>query len=134
MFLIHSQYSITIYYCFYPISFILFPAYIYHIYIIYSTDVSGSFFFIPLFFLNTLFIETNSSWLIYESIEAVEIETWITFNLAFPCNTIGSCFLFFFLINDLSVLIHVVITQIFVVTAQLAIHIWIPTNKENAKK
>ena len=112
MFFIHSQYSITIYYFFDTISFILFPAYIYHIYIVYSRDVSGSFFFISLFFLNTLFIETNSSWLIYESIKAVEIETLITFNLAFPCNTIGSCFLFFFLINDMSVLIPVVITQI----------------------
>ena len=41
-------------------------------------------FFISLYSLKTLFIETNSTWLICESIKALEIGTSIIFNLSFP--------------------------------------------------
>ena len=51
--------------------------------------------------LNTLFTETNSSRLIYESIKTLEIRTSKVFNLSFPNNTILSCFFFFFLFNQL---------------------------------
>ena len=66
IFLLHVFYStrisINIYYCFYVISFIRFSAYINHIYIKYSSEVSGFFIFsfISLYSFNT-FTETNSS-------------------------------------------------------------------------
>ena len=41
---------------------------------------------------NTLFTETNSSWLIYESIKPLELKTSMVFNLPFASNTILSCF------------------------------------------
>ena len=77
-------------YCFYTISFILFSAYVNHFYIVYSAEASGFFIssFISLYSLNTLFTETNSPWLIYESIKALEIRTSIVFDLSFPNKTI----------------------------------------------
>ena len=57
--------------------------------------------FISLYSLDTLFIEKNLPCLIYELIKALEIRTVIVFNLAFPSNTILSCFFFFFFIIDL---------------------------------
>ena len=56
--------------------------------------------------LKTLFIETNSSWLIYESINTQKIKTCMVFNLA---NNILLYFFFFFLIIDLYFLIPAVI-------------------------
>ena len=47
--------------------------------------------------------------LIYDSIKALEIKTPMVFNLAFPSNTILSCFLSSFLIIDLKFLIPAVI-------------------------
>ena len=51
--------------------------------------------------LHFLFTETNSSWLIYESIKALDISTSMVSNLVFPSNTILSWFFLFFLIIDL---------------------------------
>ena len=88
--------------------------------------------FIPLYSLNTLFIETNSSWLIYESINAVEIRISIVFNLFFPNSTILSCFFYIFLLIELYFLIPSVITQIFIPTEELVISTETATNKINA--
>ena len=59
MVFISAQYSITIYYSFYGISFIRFSAYINHIYIIYFTEVSEFFIssFISLYSFNRLFLK-----------------------------------------------------------------------------
>ena len=114
MLFIQLQYSITMYYCFYTISFIRFSAYINHISIIYSTLVSLS----P---LNTLLTETNSSWLTYKSIKSLEIRTLKVPNLDFPSNTILSCFFFFFLIIDFYFYFFAATTPLFVVAAEIAI-------------
>ena len=84
----------------------------------------------------TLFIKTNWSWPITESIEALEISmvfyTFMVFNLNFANNTTFSCFFFFFLIIDLFALIAGVIAQIFNPIAELITAIGIPTKE--AKK
>ena len=69
----------------------------------------------------------------YESTEALEIRPLTALNLAFPYNTILSCFFLFFLIIDLYFLIPAVITQIFTVTAELAIPTGKPTNEACAE-
>ena len=68
--------------------------------IVHSTKVSGFFnsSFISLCFLNTSFTETNSSWLIHQSVKVLEIRISIVFKLAFPNKTVSSCYFFFFLI------------------------------------
>ena len=66
-------------------------------------------------------------------IKALQIKTLTVLNLAFPNNTILSCFLYFFLIIDLYFLIPAVIAQIFNSTAELAIPTGIPTNKAKAE-
>ena len=60
---------------------------------------------------NISFAETNSSWLIAESIKNLEIKT--SLNLAIASNTILSCFFLFFLIIDLYFLVPAVISQSF---------------------
>ena len=50
--------------------------------------------FISLYSFNALFTETNSSWLIYESIKDLKIRASIVFNLFF-ITTLLSCFLSF---------------------------------------
>ena len=77
--------------------------------------------FISLYSFRTLFIKTNSSWLITESIKALEIKTSMLFNLDFANNTILLCFFFFFLITDLYFLILAVIAQILNPIAELVI-------------
>ena len=67
--------------------------------------------FISSFCFNTLFIKTDLSWLIYEYINALEINTTTVFNLVFASNTNLSRFFFGYLI----------IVQIFIPTAELAI-------------
>ena len=67
-----------------------------------------------------LFIKTNLSWLILESIKALEIKTSMPFNLDFDYNTILSCFFFFFLIIGLYFLIPTVIVLIFNPTSELS--------------
>ena len=90
-------------------------------------------FFIPSFissyFLNTLFTKKNLSRLIYELINALEIKSYMLFNLVFANNTILSCFFFFFLIINSYFLIPVVIAQIFILTAVLVIPKGIPAKK-----
>ena len=58
---------------------------------------------------------------------SLEIKTSIVFNLDFASNTILSCFFFFFLIIELYILIPVVITEFFIIIAELAIATGIPT-------
>ena len=58
---------------------------------VYSQEVLGlllSFFFVSFYTLTLFFNETNSSWLIFESIETSQIRTSILFNLVFANNTI----------------------------------------------
>ena len=74
----------------------------------------------------SLFIKTNSSWLIIESIKVLEIKTSLLFNLDFANNTISPCFFLFFLIIEFYVLILAVIAQIFNPIAELVIPIGIP--------
>ena len=102
-------------------------------YIIYSTEVSGFFIssFGSLSSLN-IFTETNSSWLLYESIKALEITTSIVSNLGYPSNTIFSYF-FFFLIIDLYFLVSAGITQIFNPTAEVLTPTGTATNEVNAE-
>ena len=135
MFSIQPLYSITIYYCFYPISFIRFFAYINHTYIVYFAEVSGFFIsaFISIYSLNTLFTEINSSCLIYESIKALEIRTSIVSNLPFPSKIFCYASSFFFLITGLSFLIPAFITQIFTAAAERAIRTGIPTKEAYAE-
>ena len=70
--------------------FTRFSAYINHIFIVYSTEVSGFFIssFISLNSLNTIVTKINLWCLIYESIKALEIKTSNVFNLAFANKTI----------------------------------------------
>ena len=62
---------------------------------------------------STLFIKKNSLWLIFESIKALEIKSYILFNLNFANNTSLSCLFFFFFDYWLILLIPAVITQMF---------------------
>ena len=57
----------------------------------------------------------------------------MTSNLVFASNTILSCFVFFFLIPYLYLLIPAVITKIFIAISELAIPTEIPTNKARAE-
>ena len=101
-------------------------------YIVYSTTF-WFFSFISLYSCSTLFTHTNLPWLIYESIETLEIKTSVLFNLAFACNTVLSCFFFFFLIIDLHFLIPAVIAKIFIATAELAIPTGTLTKEANSE-
>ena len=51
--------------------------------------------FISSYYFSKLFIETNSSWLIFESIKALETKNSILFYLALAIKTILSCFFLF---------------------------------------
>ena len=84
------------------------PDYIKHIYLSLEFLISS---FILSHSFSTLFIDTNSSWLIFESIKSLEIKTTIVFDLVSASNTILSCFFFFFLIIDLRFLISAFITE-----------------------
>ena len=66
-----------------------------------------------------MFTDTNSSWLIFESIKALEIKTSTVIDLIFGSNTISSCVFFFFLIIDLYFLISAVIASIFMIAVEL---------------
>ena len=67
------------------------------------------------------------------SVKALEIETSIAFNLAFPSNNILSCFFLLFLIIDLCFLIPAVITQIFSPTAEFTKPTGMQTNVASAE-
>ena len=103
------------------------------LYITYSTEVSGFFIssLISLCSLNTLFTKANSSWLICESIRALDIRTSIVFDLSFLNNTILSCFFFFFFTIHLDFLITAMIVQIFMLTAEIIIPTGTETNEIN---
>ena len=87
--------------------------------------------FISIYYFNTLFIKTNSSWLIFEAIKVLEIKTSMLFDLDFANNIVLSCF--FFLIIDKCFLIAAGITQIFYPTTELVIPIVIPTKEAEAE-
>ena len=78
-------------------------------------------------------MKINSSWLITESIKALEIKTFVLFNLDFAKNTILSSFFFFFLIINLYFLISTIIAQIFYPIAELVIHIGIPIKEAKSE-
>ena len=82
-----------------------------------------NFFFHIVIVFSSLFTEKNSSWLIFEPIEALEIKTSIVFKLVFANKTILLCFL---LIIDFYFLIPAVIAQNFIVISELAIPTGIP--------
>ena len=86
-----------------------------------------------IFFVFHLIIlfETNSSWLIYESIKTLESLTLIISNVSFPGNTMLSCFFFSFLIIYLYFLIPKVVTKIFIPTAELEILTGTQPNEAN---
>ena len=83
-------------------------------------------FFILSYFFNTLLIKTNSLWLIFEFVKALEIKTYIQYYLEFVKNTIWSCFLFFFLIIGSYFLFPAVIAQMFNSFSELVISMGIP--------
>ena len=85
-------------------------------------------FFMLLYSFDTSFTKNSSSWLTSESIKAIEIKSFIVFNLVFANNTILHGF-FFFLILDLYFLIPEVAAQVFNPTAELEITIGIPSKK-----
>ena len=74
----------------------------------------------------------NSSWLIFESVKALEIKTSILFNWDFANNTILACFFLLLLFIDLYFLIPANITQILYLIAELVIPIGIPTKEAKA--
>ena len=79
--------------------------------------------------LSTLFMKTNSSGLMFESIKALKSKGSMPFNLVFANITILSCFFFFFLFTDFLFLIPEVIAQSFNYITRLIIPIGI-SNKE----
>ena len=89
--------------------------------------------FILSYSYSTLFIKTNSSWLIFESIKALEIKTSILLYLDFAKNTILSFFFFFFFIIELYFLIPAAIAQSFSPIAELVTPIRIPIKKAKAE-
>ena len=93
-------------------------------------------FFISLFMLlhslNTLFTETNSSWLIYKSIKVLETKTLILFKF-FLAIYMFALFTFVFLIIELYFLIYAVNTHFFNWTDELVMPIETPTNEINAE-
>ena len=91
--------------------------------------------FIYLFFSYNKFNvnnETNSSWLIFQSIKALEGKKLDGVQL-FVTNSILSCFVFFFLTTDLYFLIPAIIKEIFIAIAELAIPTGILTNEARAE-
>ena len=82
---------------------------------------------------STLFIKTNSSWLIFELIKILEIKTFMVINFDFASNTILSSFFFFFLIIDLYFLIFAVFAQIFNFIGELVIPLEIPSKEVKAE-
>ena len=70
------------------------------------------FFHTIIFFFNALFIITNSSWLIFESIKALEINTSMLFNLMLLLMRLFYHVSFFFLVIDLYFIIPAAIAQI----------------------
>ena len=89
--------------------------------------------FVSLYSFRTLFIKTNSSLQITESIKDLEIKTSMLFNLDFANNTILSCFFLIFLIIDLYFFNSCFIAQIFNPIAELVIPTGMPTKEEKGE-
>ena len=70
---------------------------------------------------------------IYESIKALEIKTFMLFDLDFDSDIIVSYLFLFFLFINLCFLIPAVITQVINPVAELVIPIGPPTKKANTK-
>ena len=75
----------------------------------------------------------NLSWLIYESIKALEIKIQKIFSLSFASNAIYDVFFLFFFIIDLNFLIPLLTVHKFNATAKLVILTEIPANKTKAE-
>ena len=88
--------------------------------------------FISLYYFKILFIKTNSSWLVTESIKDLEIKISFLSNFDFANNTILSVF-FFFLIIESCFLITAIIAQIFNPIVELVIPVEIPTKEAKAE-
>ena len=82
---------------------------------------------------NIIFIETNSSCVILESVKALEIKNSMFFNLDFAVNTTLAWSFCLFLIIDLYFQILAVITQIITPIAELVIPTGIPTKEAKAE-
>ena len=78
-------------------------------------------------------LKKNSSWLINESINILEIKTSMAFNLDFPNNTILSRIFFIFLNYWLILLISAIIAQPFNPNAEFLIPIWIRSKEAKAE-
>ena len=81
---------------------------------------------------HSILIETNSSRLLFELDETLEIKTSTLFNLVFGSNATLSCSFFFLLIIDLNVLILAVILEIFIVAAEFAVSTGLRTKEAKA--
>ena len=104
-----------------------------YFYLVYFTGLCGFFLlFISLYYLNMLFTEMNSSWIMYESIKALKIKTSVVSNLILASNTILS-FFFCFSIIHLYSLISEVISWIFNPSEKLAIPRGTSINETNAE-
>ena len=79
--------------------------------------------------MRTLFIQTNSSWLVFESNKTLLIKNSILFNLGFANNNILSCFFLFFLIIGFYPLIPAVTAKNFNPIAELRIPMGIPSKE-----
>ena len=79
--------------------------------------------------MRTLFIQTNSSWLVFGSNKALLIKNSILFNLGFSNNNILSCFFLFFLIIGFYPLITAVTAKSFNPIAELRIPMRIPSKE-----
>ena len=79
-----------------------------------------------------LIMKENSSWLIFQSIKALEVKKLDGVQL-FVTNSILSCFFFFFLTKGLYLFIPAIIKEISIAIAELAILTGIPTNKARAE-
>ena len=89
--------------------------------------------FILSYSFSKLFIKSNWSRLIFESIKALEINTSTLFNFYFAKNIILLCFFFFFLIIDLYFLIAAAIAQIFKPITELVFLIGIRSKEVKAE-
>ena len=69
--------------------------------------------FISSYHFSTIFLKTNSSWLITDSVNTLEVKPSMLFILEFANDAILPCFFFFFLVTNLLILIPAIIAQIF---------------------
>ena len=91
----------------------------------------------PSYSFSTLFVKSNSSPVMFESIKVLEIKTSILFNLDFANNTILSCSFSFFLLIEtffyLYFFILAVVAKVFNLISELVISIGIPNKQAKAE-